>query len=269
VRWPSTPLHALLVEDSENDVGASTIARDVTEHKRAEEALDETREAKRNRIARGLHDDTLQDIVYALQEIQVAQITSEDGRASALEEAAEALRRSLEGLRRAIFELRLNKELDRSFISSLEILLDLNRRLARKRYELDLIVDDAFPRVLPEGIGREIARIVQEALANARRHAEPRRVGMRLELDDDLARVEVFDDGCSFDTGKPGVGMGQQSMRHLACELGENWWLRVRRVAGRACASRSSSHAWSGRVVRRSSADRDHPRFGDEGVPTA
>ena len=42
--------------------------------------------------------------------------------------------------------------------------LDLNRRLARKRYELDLIVDDAFPRALPEGIGREIVSIVQEAL---------------------------------------------------------------------------------------------------------
>ena len=41
--------------------------------------------------------------------------------------------------------------------------LDLNRRLARKRYELDLIVDDAFPRALPEGIGREIVSIVQEA----------------------------------------------------------------------------------------------------------
>ena len=42
--------------------------------------------------------------------------------------------------------------------------MDLNRRLARKRYELDLIVDDAFPRALPEGIGREIVSIVQEAL---------------------------------------------------------------------------------------------------------
>ena len=203
-----------------NIVGASTIARDITERKRVEEALRGAREAERNRIARDLHDDILQDLVYALQEIQVVQITSENGGPSALEEAAEALRRSVEGLRGAIFELRLKEMIDRSFVSSLEILIDLNRRMARNRYEIDLVVADAFPRTLPEKTGRELVRIVQEALANARRHAQPRRVRVGLWLDGDLARLEVADDGSGFDAGKSGVGMGQQSMRHRARGLG-------------------------------------------------
>jgi PAS domain S-box-containing protein len=50
--------------------------RDITERKLSESRLAEAREAERNRIARDLHDDILQDIVYALQEIQIAQITS-------------------------------------------------------------------------------------------------------------------------------------------------------------------------------------------------
>jgi PAS domain S-box-containing protein len=95
-------------DPDDNIVGASTIARDIPERKRAEDALREAREAERNRIARDLQDDILQDIVYALQEIQIAQITSE-GRPRALEEAGEALRRSVEGLRGAIFELRLRE----------------------------------------------------------------------------------------------------------------------------------------------------------------
>src|SRR5829696_2577492 len=124
----------------------SIVAHDITERKKAEEALDDAREAERNRIARDLHDDILQDIAYALQEIQVAQITSENGGSEALEEAADALRRSVEGLRDAIFELRLKQTLGRSFVSLLENLMDLNRRMARSHYELDLVVEDGFPR---------------------------------------------------------------------------------------------------------------------------
>jgi len=201
-------------------VGASTIARDITYRKQAEETLRQAREAERNRIARDLHDDILQDIVYALQEIQIVQVLSKDGGDESLDEAAEALRRSVEGLRGAIFELRIKETLDRSFVSSLEALLDLNRRRARKSYELDLIVEDGFPVALSEVASRELLRIIQEALANVRRHAAARSVRVRLGRDGDLAHVEVADDGRGFDARNPGVGVGQQSMRQRAIELG-------------------------------------------------
>jgi PAS domain S-box-containing protein len=196
------------------------VAHDVTGRKRAERMLEEIREAERNRLARELHDSTLQDIVYALQEVQVMQVVSGDDLNPALEATADALKRSVEGLRGAIFELRLKETLDRSVVSSLENLVDLNRRMARGRYEVELVVEDDFPARLPDKAGQELTRLVQEALTNIRRHAEAGHVRVELGLDGQLAYVEVSDDGCGFDPERATTGIGRQSMRHRALELG-------------------------------------------------
>src|SRR5918994_1198420 len=196
------------------------VAHDVTERKRTERMLEEIREAERNRLARELHDSTLQDIVYALQEVQVMQVVSGEDLNPALEATADALKRSVEGLRGAIFELRLKETLDRSLVFSLENLVDLNRRMARGRYELELVVGDDFPARLSDKAGQELTRLVQEALTNVRRHAEASHVRVELGLDGGLAYVEVSDDGCGFDSEKATTGIGRQSMRHRALELG-------------------------------------------------
>ena len=196
------------------------VAHDVTQRKRAERMLEEIREAERNRLARELHDSTLQDIVYALQEVQVMQVVSGDDLNPALEDTAEALKRSVEGLRGAIFELRLKETLEGSLVSSLENLVDLNRRMARGKYELELFVGDDFPARLSNKAGQELTRLVQEALTNVRRHAEANHVRVELGLDGGLAYVEVSDDGCGFDPERATTGIGRQSMRHRALELG-------------------------------------------------
>jgi PAS domain S-box-containing protein len=196
------------------------VAHDITERKRAEAMLEEIREAERNRIARDLHDGTLQDIVYALQEVQVMQVVAGDGGDPALEDTAEALRRSVEGLRGAIFELRLEEALDLSLVASLESLIDLNRRMARERYDIELVVEDGFPTHLPEKTGQEIIRLVQEALTNVRRHAEADHVRVELGTGGGLAYVEVSDDGRGFDPLGARMGIGRQSMNQRALQLG-------------------------------------------------
>ena len=195
------------------------VLRDIAERKEAERKLRGVREAERNRIARDLHDDILQDIVYALQEIQIVQITTPDGGDAALEDAAEALRRSVEGLRGSIFELRIGS-LSRSFVASVRALVDLNRRMARNRYAIEMDFEEGFPSEIPERTGRQLTRILQEALANVRRHANPRRVEVRLWREGEDACLEVADDGRGFDPEAPVVGVGQQSMRQRAAELG-------------------------------------------------
>ena len=196
------------------------VAHDVTQRKRAEAMLEEIREAERNRIARELHDATLQDIVYALQGVQVMQVMAGEDGDSALADMAEALRRSVEGLRGAIFELRLEGTLDRSLVDSLESLIDLNRRMARESYDIELVVAEDFPSRLPEKTGQELTRLVQEALTNVRRHAGAGHVRVELGTGGDLAFVEVSDDGRGFDPQSAKTGIGRKSMNQRALELG-------------------------------------------------
>ena len=214
------------------------VAHDVTQRKRAEAMLEEIREAERNRIARELHDGTLQDIVYALQELQVMQVMAGDDGNPSLEDTAEALRRSVEGLRGAIFELRLEETLDRSVVASLESLIDLNRRMARERYDIELVVGDGFPTHLPERKGQEITRLVQEALTNVRRHAGAGHVRVELGTEGGLAFVEVSDDGRGFDPHGAGTGMGRHSMGQRALELGGG--LDVQSASGKGTRVRLS-----------------------------
>lgn len=196
------------------------VAHDITERKRIEEAMREVREAERNRIARDLHDDILQNMVYALQEIQILQITTEDGGDPALEDTADALRRSVEGLRVAIFELRLSETLERSFASSMQALLEVNRRMARQRFTVEMSVADEFPQDIPESKAKELVRIVQEALSNARRHASPSHVWIELGIDGETAWAQVTDDGRGFVPADSGGGVGMSSMRQRALDLG-------------------------------------------------
>src|SRR5829696_2436217 len=79
-----------------------------------------------------------------------------------------------------------------------------------------------YPDVSGLGVAADVRERlpVQEAATNVRRPAEARHVRVELGLDGVLAYVEVSDDGCGFDPQNTGIGIGRQSMRHRALELG-------------------------------------------------
>ncbi|NUT11589.1 MAG: sensor histidine kinase, partial [Nonomuraea sp.] len=62
-------------------------------------------------------------------------------------------------------------------------------------------------------------RIAQEALTNARRHAEATSVLVTLRREDDALRVSVADDGTGL-PDEPSPGVGLTSMRERAAEIG-------------------------------------------------
>jgi PAS domain S-box-containing protein len=194
------------------------VQNDITERIRAEEILSEIRRTERRRIARDLHDIVLQDLSGALQSLRLADLQAKgSGMALDLGEELEALGRASSGLRSAIYDLRREKE--RPFLESVESLVELNQ-LATPERETRLIVEDGFSVGLSRKASIELLRILQEALANVRRHSAATIVEVGLRTDDQAVLLEVSDDGRGFDPGSARAGIGLSAMRERVEELG-------------------------------------------------
>ena len=214
VAW--TSVNARAVRDDEGAVVVyEGFVKDITEQKRAEEALGEIREAERRRIARELHDVVLQDLTYALQSLRIVSKMPEgvDREAEAVRQV-EALERSVAGIRDAIYDLRLEGAEEQTLLRSLESIVELSRQMA-PACSFELSANGDFPASLRGTLAVEVARVVQEALANVRRHSAARRVTVSLGRE----RVEVRDDGRGFGSETP-AGMGLTGMRERAQSLG-------------------------------------------------
>jgi PAS domain S-box-containing protein len=213
-------LTASPIRNSAGDiVGASTIARDITERKRAEEALRQVREAERRRIARDLHDSVLQDLSYTAATMGLIMLDAEGtSLEKELQSAVDAIRRAAQGLRDAVNDLRLEEERDRPFLQLMESLVQRNRAMARG-YEISLEVGEGFPSAPLGRTGTDLLRIIQEALTNARRHSGAKRVLVNLRIEGSDLVAEVSDDGRGFGP-QTAPGVGFSSMRERAAAIG-------------------------------------------------
>jgi PAS domain S-box-containing protein len=205
------------------------VAHEVTDRKRAEEALREARVAERRRMARDLHDGAMQDLAYAMAETQIVQTLSQDPELNArIERKIEALRRVERELRSAVYNLRQEEARGVSLVRSVEALAELNHQLGPGR-KIVIDVGEGFPDELPEAVSKEFLRVVQEALTNARRHSGAKTVRVSLRAEEDDLVAEVADDGRGYGP-EVAPGLGLVSMRERATVLGGE--LEVRSKAG-------------------------------------
>jgi DNA-binding NarL/FixJ family response regulator/signal transduction histidine kinase len=161
------------------------------ERNRVEARIIAVREAERRRIARDLHDEGLAHLTSVLARASL----EPDRRAEPL---LPPLMRVGEQLRAAIYDLRLAGEEERPFPELLGELVRVHRAMANG-YELTLELGEGTPRGPLGGRGTEVLRVLGEALTNARRHAEPRRIDVRVQAPGGRFRAEVHDDGRGFD----------------------------------------------------------------------
>jgi PAS domain S-box-containing protein len=208
--WNELSIYPVRDEDGRmtNFVG---VQNDVTERIRAEEILSEIRRAERRRIARDLHDIVLQDLSGALQSLRLTHLQAKkSGISLDFEEELGTLGRASSGLRSAIYDL--SHEEERPFLESVESLVELNQQSPHER-EIRLVVEEGFPASLPGKESVELLRILQEALANVRRHSAARNVEVGLRKDDEAILIEVADDGRGFDPGSARAGIGLVGMQ--------------------------------------------------------
>jgi PAS domain S-box-containing protein len=216
--WNELSVYPVHDEERRRVTNFVGVQNDITERIRAEETLSEMRRVERRRIARDLHDIVLQDLSGALQSLRLTHLRAKgSGPWVDLGEELEALGRASSGLRSAIYDLRHEKE--RPFLESVESLVELSQRATPER-EIRLVVEEGLAGGLSGKASVELLRILQEALANVRRHSAARSVEVRLRRGDEAVLLEVADDGRGFDPGSATAGVGLLAMRERVEELG-------------------------------------------------
>ena len=178
-------------------------------------------ERERQRWARELHDDTLQDLAALRLMVATAEYSPDPARhRRALQSAAMHLDEQISNLRHLIAELRPPLLDEVGLRSALEALR------ARMEAVHDLTIDLAFfampgADTLERPVIEAVYRIVQEALSNAVKHSRARRLQVSVTGLIDAVMVEVEDDGVGFDQSRmTSDGYGLVSMRDRAGALG-------------------------------------------------
>jgi signal transduction histidine kinase len=168
---------------------------------------------ERARVARELHDSTAQILTAVMLQLGAAAHESSspalDARLATLRElVAEAL----EEVRSLSHTMHPRVLDDLGLAAALEWLA----RQAGVQEKLDVQVTTQDGEQIPAPLASVLYRVAQEALRNAARHARARRVEIRLQRTNDVATLEVSDDGCGFDVRRAEErrpGMGLFSMR--------------------------------------------------------
>lgn len=188
--------------------------------------LDDVRDAERRRLARELHDETLQDLGVALARAA----DPEAARGGVDHELVRGLIQVGEQIRAAIYNLRLGASHAGPFPQQVTELIDRHRpRLPA----VEAFVAGAVPDHPPQGVAGEVLRVLGEALTNVGRHAAASHVQVDVDLEERTLVVRVQDDGRGLaDPCPPDVagGHGIPGMRERAEVLGGE--LRLERPHG-------------------------------------
>jgi len=189
---------------------------------------------ERQRIARELHDSLAQSLGYlhlglAVLERQINAGQMAEAHAE-LTELRKAARGAYEEARQAIFGLRSMVSRSLGLIPTLtEYLHDWSGQTA---VPVDLQVDAEDATRLPPVVEVQLIGIIQEALANVRKHARARRVVVSVERRDEAARLAIHDDGRGFDpsavAGGSNGGFGIETMRERAEAVGGKFTISSR-----------------------------------------
>ncbi len=179
---------------------------------------------ERMRIAREMHDGMAQVLAYVNTK---AQAVSEflgtgnvDDARDQLEQLAAAAREVYADAREGILSLRSSADPQQGLAETLAQYVAQWREMARIEATLE-----ADPDVqLEPDQELQLVRIVQEALANVRKHSSARKAEIFLSRADSEILLVITDNGMGFDPNRPRVGdqprFGLATMRERAAEVG-------------------------------------------------
>ena len=222
--------------ETEEGLVVTSAIRDVTQRKRAEEALRtlsgqllKTQDEERRRIARELHDSAGQ--ILAALSMNLTPLASENGKLPP--NAVKAIKESVGFVKELSNQLRTISHLlhppllDEVGLSS-ALRLFLEGFEERSKIKVNLDIPGNFER-LPRELETAIFRVVQECLTNIHRHSGSRVAAIRVTRDRNEVKVEVRDQGKGMPSGNGShrkVGVGIQGMRERITQFGGRFEIR-------------------------------------------
>ncbi len=160
-------------------------------------AITSAQEEERNRLARELHDDTIQAVIALKQRVQLAKKTIRDQAGNqSLQELETLAEQTIENLRRLTRALRPIYLEDLGLVTALEM-------LAREiSHNSPLTVDftkQGQERRLTHETELALYRIAQEALNNVGKHSKATHAELKISFENSDIRMEIVDNGSGFD----------------------------------------------------------------------
>ncbi len=165
-------------------------------------AITDAQEDERRRLARDLHDDTLQALIALKQRVQLAQLELEPGgeqdstKADELNEIASLTEKTIENLRRVTRALRPFYLEDLGLVPALEMLVRETNQAIDFKVEFQQL---GIERRLEPASELALYRMTQEALHNITRHAQASKAKLTISYAPDSVTVKVIDNGIGFE----------------------------------------------------------------------
>lgn len=162
----------------------------------------ETQEYERQRIARELHDSTVQSLTSMIHKIELCTrlIDMDNNRCKLeLQNMSKTVKETIKDMREVIYNLRPMS------LDDIGIDVSIEQELDRFRYNNDIQIHcktvGNSQDVLPV-IGLTMLRIIQEACNNTIKHSGAKNIYIEINYGKDEIAIEIKDDGCGFELEK-------------------------------------------------------------------
>lgn len=206
------------IRDAEGRVvGASKVARDISERKKLEQEIIEISNREQQRIGQDLHDGLCQELAgiqlmcQVLEQKLAAKSKSE---AKQVADIAEHIREAISHTRKLARGLSPVELEANGLVSALRELTSHVQKL----FSIDCRLDVAVPVLVRDNVAAtHLYRIVQEAINNAVKHGKAKHVTISMKSIGEKIVLSVSDDGVGFSPeAKKTAGMGLHIMKYRA-----------------------------------------------------
>jgi len=184
-------------------VTAMQNARLYSDLEQEKERMQSIQEEARKKLARDLHDGPTQSIAAIAMRVNFARrMMDRDAKASAEElfKIEDLARRTTKEIRHMLFTLRPLVLESQGLLAALEAMADK----MRETYNQNVIIQADASLIPKIEMGKQsiIFYIAEEAVNNARKHAQSSHIWVRLKsIEEDMIMLEIEDDGVGFNVG--------------------------------------------------------------------